>query len=334
MADAQRYRDAEQRLWEYAGATPTERRVPLPRNGVNVRIQEVGDGPPALFIHGGPSAGSAWATLAGKLHRICCLIVDRPGAGLSDPLRLDRKTLPGFAAGFVADVLDALEISRAHVVANSFGGHIALRSAAAHPDRVERMVLLGCPAFVPGMGIPPFMRLLLFPGAWRLMSMLPPNERANRIFTRWATRQMGSGASLDAGRIPRAFLDVFTDWSLALQRDTDTARYEVRSIASLGGPVRGFDPSLTLSPDLLRSVKAPTFFFWGASDTFGGPEVARAVVALMPNARLELLPQGGHLPWFDDIDRAADATEDFLLGSPPLAPADVNLTATSQGDAR
>jgi len=304
-AREQRYREAERRLWDSVGVTPAERRVQLPRNGVSVRIQEVGDGPPALFIHGGPTSGSTWAPLVGKLRGIRCWIIDRPGTGLSDPLRLDARTLPGFADGFVADVLDALEISRAHLVASSVGGYIALRSAAAHPDRIDRVVQMGCPAFVPGMRIPPFMRFLLFPGARYLMGALPPNDRANRT----VFRQIGHGASLDAGRVPQVFLD----WYLALQRDTDTMRNETAMIARLGS-IRGYDRSLTLSPALLGSVRAPTRFLWGEDDTFGGAEVARTTVAHLPNAGLELVPRAGHLPWIDDPDRAAQLTTTFLLG--------------------
>ncbi len=42
----QRYRQAEQQLWAYAGATPTEYRIRLPLSGVQIRVQEVGEGPP------------------------------------------------------------------------------------------------------------------------------------------------------------------------------------------------------------------------------------------------------------------------------------------------
>jgi PAS domain S-box-containing protein len=61
--DLARYREAEQRLWAENGAVPTERFVRLPRNGLRVRVLEVGDGdgPPVLFVHGSPSAASTWA---------------------------------------------------------------------------------------------------------------------------------------------------------------------------------------------------------------------------------------------------------------------------------
>ncbi|WP_281290040.1 alpha/beta fold hydrolase [Marihabitans asiaticum] len=43
----------------------------------------------------------------------------------------------------VVDLLDALEVARVHVVGNSFGGSMALALAIDHPDRVDRLVLMG-----------------------------------------------------------------------------------------------------------------------------------------------------------------------------------------------
>jgi pimeloyl-ACP methyl ester carboxylesterase len=59
--DEDRYREAERRLWNFFGVTPTERRVTLEQYGIKVRIQEVGSGPATLFLHGGPNSGSTWA---------------------------------------------------------------------------------------------------------------------------------------------------------------------------------------------------------------------------------------------------------------------------------
>jgi 2-hydroxy-6-oxonona-2,4-dienedioate hydrolase len=296
--DELRYRAAEQELWGSVGCTPTEHRVHLPANDVTVRVQEVGSGPTVLFLHGSPNSGSTWAPLVGHLEGLRCLLVDRPGTGLSEPLSrpLTGEWVESFADGFVADVLDAMAVDRAHLVASSFGGYLALRSAAAHPDRIERMVQMACPAFAPGMGIPPFMRVIsLRAGRW-LLGALPPNQRAGRS----TLRQIGHGASLDAGRISRPFLD----WYLALQRHTDTMEHEVAMIAS-AARWRGFDERLTLRAEGLGAVTVPTAFLWGADDTFGGAEVAEELVAVMPDATLELVEDSGHLPWLDDPARAA-----------------------------
>jgi 2-hydroxy-6-oxonona-2,4-dienedioate hydrolase len=303
--DERAYRGAEQRLWGSVAVQPTERTVRLPTLGVRVRVQEAGAGEPVLYIHGGPNSGSTWAPVVARTVGLRSLLVDRPGTGLSEPLQIGPGELTRFADVFVADVLDAMEIERAHVVASSFGGFTALRSAAATPDRIEAMVQMACPAGAPGMALPGFMKAIAVPGLGRLIATLPPNERANRSIM----RQIGHGKSLDAGRLPPAFLD----WYLALQRHTDTMRHETRMIASLLSPTGRVHPALALTGDVLARATVPTSFLWGADDTFGGEAVAREMVAALPDAQVEMMADAGHLPWLDDPAHAARFIEAFLL---------------------
>jgi 2-hydroxy-6-oxonona-2,4-dienedioate hydrolase len=307
--DAARYLEAETTYWSAMGVRPTARRVGLERLATEVRVQEVGDGPPVLFLHGGPNSGSTWGPLVGHMPGFRCLLLDRPGTGLSDPLPtpLTLAAAPAYAEVLVADVLDALGLDRAHVVASSFGGYVALHSAARHPERIGRMVQMACPAMAPGMLTPPFMRGLgLAPVRW-LLRVLPPSPRAARsIF-----RQIGHGASLDADRIPQALFD----WYLALQRHTDTFAHETAMIASGVSPRRGFDPALTLHEEVLARVETPVRFLWGTDDAFGGQDVARRLVGLLPHAELEMVPEAGHLPWLDDPVHVAERTAGFLRGT-------------------
>jgi 2-hydroxy-6-oxonona-2,4-dienedioate hydrolase len=302
--DERAYREAERRWWASVDLEPTEREVQLPTLDVSVRVQEVGDGEPVLHVHGAPNAGATWAPLVSRTRGLRSLLVDRPGTGLSQALRIRPDDLTDVADVFVADVLDALEIERAHVVGSSFGGFLTLRSAAATPVRFRRMVQMACPAGAPGMVVPGFMKAVATPGIGRLIAAMPPTERAVRS----TFRQMGHGASLDADRIPQAFFD----WYLALQRHTDTVRNDTRLVASLASPRGRWHPAVRLGDDVLGQVTVPTYFLWGADDTFGGEDVATRVVAAMPDARLEMLPDAGHLPWLDDADRAADAVTTFL----------------------
>jgi 2-hydroxy-6-oxonona-2,4-dienedioate hydrolase len=299
----QLYREAEHRLWQDAGATPKEHHIKLPWQGARVRVQEVGEGPPVLFVHGGPNSGSTWAYLAARLQQFRCLIVDRPGTGLSDTLDLDRKGLDAFVRQFVAEVLDGLGVDRADLVGSSFGGYIALQSALATPERVGRIVQMGAPPMIPGGTVPLFMRLMAIPGLHRLVAALPPSAKQS-IST---FRQIGHGASIDAGRIPKAFMD----WYLALLRYTPTMRSDL-GIISGAMTRRGFDPSYDLTAQELASISAPTYFLWGENEPFGSEEVGRALVKAMPRAELELLPGAGHLPWLDDPDHAATVVARFL----------------------
>ncbi len=306
--DEERYREAEATFWAGYGIEPRERRVRLATTGTEVRVQVVGEGPPILFLHGGPNAGTTWAPIVGAFEGFTRFIVDRPGTGLSEPWPaiVERQDLERFADRFVADVLDGLGVERAHVVASSFGGYLALRSAAAAPERIVRMVQMACPAFAPGMRTPPFMRLMSMGWFRRFTGLFPPNGKVGDMIL----RQIGHGASLDAGRIPQAF----KDWYLDLQRYTDTMENDGNTIGSAVS-IRGFDPALTLPDELIAAVTTPTLFLWGEDDAFGGRDVAERLAELMPNAPLEMFPGSGHLPWIDFPEDIGPRAAAFLAGA-------------------
>ena len=303
------YRAAEERLWRSLGVTPTEHRLRLSRNDVTVRIQEVGEGNPVVFIHGANTSGASWAALASRLRDHRCLILDRPGTGLSEPIRgpLNAERVAHLADTLVVDVLDALGLDTADVVATSLGGYIGLRSAAAHPDRMRRMVQFSWPVGAPIDWLPWFMRIMAIPGVGRLVAAMPATERSVRM----TFRRIGHGVSLDAGSITREDLDAY----LAMLRHTDTMRNELGASGVFVSPLRGLRQML-LPAELLGRVRTPTHFIWGEHDPFGSPKTGRDLVALLPNATLEVLAGAGHAPWLDDLDYCAAAVRRHLDEGP------------------
>jgi 2-hydroxy-6-oxonona-2,4-dienedioate hydrolase len=293
-----RYRAAERRLWASVGATPRQEWLTLARTGVTVRIQEVGEGPPVVFVHGGSNGGTSWAPLAARLEGFRCLLVDRPGCGLSEPLprRLDADGLREAAQRLVPDILDALEVTTAHVVATSYGGFAALHGAAAHPERIEQVVQLGWPVGAPVARVPMVMRIAAVRPLGRLMAALPPTERSVRAML----RRIGLRQAVDTGK----FTSDMLAWYVALLRDTDTFVNELRSGRYLSLR-HGLFADLIIPDDKLASIKVPIFFLWGENDPFGGPEIARQLVSRIPGAELELVPGAGHAVWVDEPDHSA-----------------------------
>jgi 2-hydroxy-6-oxonona-2,4-dienedioate hydrolase len=162
---------------------------------------------------------------------------------------------------------------------------------------------MGAPPLVPGGTVAVFMRMMAIPGFHRLIATLPASEK--QILSMF--RQIGHGASLDAGRIPQSFLE----WKLALMSHTPTLGSDMGMIAS-AMTLRGFDRAFLLDETFLARVETPTFFLWGEDDAFGNPDVARNLAGAMPDAELELMPGAGHLPWLDDPDQAAAVVSRFL----------------------
>jgi pimeloyl-ACP methyl ester carboxylesterase len=304
--DERRFREAERRLWAFVGVTPDERWGRLP-TGERLRVQVVGDGPPALFVHGGSVSGTTWATLAARLGGLRCLLLDRPGCGLSEPLRdppTDLEAVGAYADRLVADVLDAFGVERAAVVATSAGGYFALRGAAAHPDRIDRLVELGWSMGTPIEHVPFVMRVASVPGLGRLIARVPPTRGAARSML----RQVGLRRALETG----GFTDEMLDWFVSVLRDTDTMVNELRSLPRVVTPIAGMNDGLLLDDELLARVRAPVQLIWGSGDPNGGADMARACAARLPDAELHLLDGAGHAPWIDEPDVCADLVRRFL----------------------
>jgi pimeloyl-ACP methyl ester carboxylesterase len=80
----------------------------LPVLNTKVRVQEVGEGTPLLFLHGGPSAGTTFAALASHLLDLRCIVLDRPGCGLSPPIGYTGPSLKETFPKILVGCLDAL----------------------------------------------------------------------------------------------------------------------------------------------------------------------------------------------------------------------------------
>src|SRR5262249_4932867 len=137
---------AERALFESLGVSPVEHRVTLERLGGEVRVLEIGQGRPVLFVHGVMTAGPSWASLAAGLTDFRGLLLDRPGCGLSEMSEPWPRTLADqeqVAASLIVDVLDGLDIDRADLVSTSLGGWYAFRGAARCPERIGHLVGMG-----------------------------------------------------------------------------------------------------------------------------------------------------------------------------------------------
>ena len=113
--------------------------------GIKTNYLEAGAGPPVVLVHGSGPGVTAYAnwrlTMPGLAPHFRVLAPDMAGFGFSDKPGgvADLAAWVGQLTGF----LDALGIERASVVGNSFGGSIGIRLAVDHPDRVDRLVLMG-----------------------------------------------------------------------------------------------------------------------------------------------------------------------------------------------
>ncbi len=128
------------------------RTVPTRHGDTFVIVSGNEGGPPLLLLHGAGTNSAIWAGDAAAYAPFYRLYaVDLIGeAGKSAPTRPDWKG-PAFVE-WLEDVLDGLALDRATLLGLSQGGWAALKFAAAHPERVDKLVLLAPGGVVPDRG--------------------------------------------------------------------------------------------------------------------------------------------------------------------------------------
>lgn len=115
-------------------------------NGMSINYHDRGVGDPILLIHGsgpGVTAWANWRTVIPELettHRVVAPDMAGFGYTATDP---DLPMVPEVWVRQIVELMDGLGIGRAVLIGNSFGGAVALATAARHPERVAGLVLMG-----------------------------------------------------------------------------------------------------------------------------------------------------------------------------------------------
>lgn len=306
--DLSRFVTAERVLWSKFDITPAERRVKLPA-GNDVRVQEIGEGPPLVFIHGATVAGSSWVLLADALKDdFRCILVDRPGCGLSDPIPNGPLTSAAefkrFAEDLTPTILDGLELDAAHLACTSMGGFFGFRAAIAHPHRVTKLVEYSWAMGTPMAKVPMMMRLASPKLLKTMMVRMPVNASAVKMML----KQVGMKRAVESG----TFDDDMLAWFVAIMNHTGTFKSETDNNTFIS--LKGQNPEFLFTDEDLQRVHMPVLLLWGDEDSNGGKPEAEKFAARLPNATLEIVEKAGHAPWIDEIGFCAAKTRDFLRG--------------------
>jgi pimeloyl-ACP methyl ester carboxylesterase len=115
-------------------------------DGVHIHYQEAGaeSAPPMILIHGFISSTLVWSDVLLPLAQAGFRVIapDLLGYGYSDKPRDNAYSVESQARG-VMGLMDRLGIAKAILVGGSYGGAVAATIALDHPERVERLILVG-----------------------------------------------------------------------------------------------------------------------------------------------------------------------------------------------
>jgi pimeloyl-ACP methyl ester carboxylesterase len=247
-------------------------------------VVEVGEGPPAVFVHGVGTSGLLWREVIERVRgERRCIAIDLPGHGGS-PARPDQDVSLGGLADFVAATCAALELDAFDLVANDTGGAVAQIVAARDPQRLRTFTLTNCETHdrVPPPEFRSTVRLaragLIAPIGWLA-------GRATGL-----RRRGYVGGYQDPTRLSD---ELVRAWAEPVYGSFAQARQFQRLLAGLRP-----DDLLAVEP-ALAAMAVPTLLVWGTGDRFFPLSDAQWLRELIPGVR-ELVEVPGARLFFPD----------------------------------
>ena len=189
-------------------------------------------------------------------------------------------------ARLATDVMDRFDLEQPDVLGYSMGGMVAQQLAASYPDRVRRLVLA---ATTPGIGaVQVQLRAMV-------NIMTPARYVSSQVYARTIGSLVGGRARTDAGWVDEQA-------RLRLEHRPSWKGY-MSQMRSMGG---------WSSLPVLRRITAPTLVISGGDDPLAPATNGTIIAHLVPNSRLLVLPDEGHLLMIDEQGAAHAAVHEFL----------------------
>jgi pimeloyl-ACP methyl ester carboxylesterase len=246
-----------------------------------------GSGPPVLLIHGVGARLDNWDSVATLLsHSFTVVRHDLRGHGKSGKAP-GPYSLELFADDAI-ELLAHLGITRAHVAGHSLGGMIAIKLAARHPNRVDRLAVLSAAA-----GRTEEERRKVMDRIDLIASGIP-GDHFNNSLPRWFTDDFRSANP--------ALMEQYA----ARNRENDPACYAAAYTVLATSDV---------APDLAQ-VKAPSLVVTGEHDLGSNPRMARVIHAGIAGSELRILPRLRHSILVEAPATIAGLLDPFFKGMP------------------
>lgn len=262
-------------------------------SGLRWHVQQMGQGPVALLIHGTGASTHSWRLLAPLLARQYMVIApDLPGHGFTQAAPRRRLALPGMAAS-VAELVETLEVQPTLVIGHSAGAAILIRCCLDELLAPRAVVSING-ALLPFRGPASY----LFPPLAKLMFL---NPLTPRVFARGAldrARVMrlirGTGSELD-----KTGIDLYARLFSSPEH-----------VAATLGMMAHWNLQRLMHD--LPELELPLLLITAANDKAIAPADAERICQRVVHARQVRLPGLGHLAHEEDVEAVAGLIHDFM----------------------
>jgi pimeloyl-ACP methyl ester carboxylesterase len=267
--------------------------------GMRVHLRDEGPrsgATPVVLLHGTSASLHTWDGWAESLRAERRVIrFDLPGFGLTGPTPDRVYRIERYVETVVA-LLDRLGVRRAILAGNSFGGQVAWQTALAHPQRVERLILVDAAGYpMAPQEVPIGFRIARTPWLAPLMRVVLP-----RGFIESSVRNVYG----DPSKVTEELVDRY--YELTLRAGNREALRE-RFAQAQAGP----------GAERIRELTLPTLILWGGQDRLIPPADGERFARDIAGSELVVFDDLGHVPHEEDPVRTLAAVQAFLQRTAP-----------------
>lgn len=261
--------------------------------GMQVHVRDEGprdDALPIVLLHGTSASLHTWdgwtQHLSGQRRVIR---FDLPAFGLTGPHPENDYSIAAYVRLVVA-VTDKLGIKQFVLAGNSLGGQVAWGVAAAHPERVGKLVLIDAAGYpFQPTSVPIGFMIARVPGV--------------RVIMEWV---------LPRGVVDSSVRNVYGDPSKVTPELVD--RYYELTLRAGNRKALAYRMDQKLSGDesAIKNLKVPTLILWGAKDGLIPMDIAQRFAADIQGSKLVVFDELGHVPHEEDAGKTVGVFKSFL----------------------
>jgi pimeloyl-ACP methyl ester carboxylesterase len=264
--------------------------------GLRVHYRDEGksDGRVLVLIHGSNASlhtWEPWVKALSKDYRVISL--DLPGHGLTG--RNPAGVYDNASYVSVVDrLLTKLNVDNAVIGGNSMGGGVSWLFALTHPEKVDALLLVDASG-------QPHAKSGNLPLGFKLMRM-PVIKEAVRFI---APRSIFESSVKTSMSVQSKINDQLIDRYWELNRYPGNREATMQRFSSLKNMTPG-------TKDRLSAIKAPVLILWGAEDNLIPVTSAKWFAEAMPQAKLIIYPNVGHIPMEEIPEKSANDVKIWL----------------------
>ena len=262
-------------------------------DGMQVHYRIEGKGMPILLVHGTGSSLHTWNDWTLKLKENYQVIrMDLPAFGLTGPNKSGDYSIEKYTQ-FLEEFVAQMKLDSMILAGNSLGGNIAWNYASKNPEKVQKLILVDASGLPTNKPQPWIFKMAKTPVLSNLFLYITPKsiieDNIKQVYE-------------DDTKITDALITRFHDFTL---REGNRKAFIDRAKID-------FTLSEASKKERLQNLQTSTLLIWGAKDTWIPLENGKRMDALLPNSKLVVLQNSGHVPMEENPIESLKVLNEFL----------------------